>query len=230
MEIIPLEWDSDFFGLRIAKAVVSSEEDVVALSQHEKDLRNRFDLIYIFTEPVIDIPFRNARLVDRKAVFSADRLREYEDCPAIVRWESSEVTDSLVSLALVSGKYSRFKTDPRLPACSYERLYTRWIEQSVNKSIATEVFCYMMEGSPRGLLTLDRRNEPSVIGLVAVDEGCQHQGIGTALIRQAVSYVHKHEGESISVATQLDNKPACRLYSKCGFLLESVKKIWHWWQ
>lgn len=229
MEIIPLDWDSDFFGLRIGKAIVSSEEDVVALSRWEKDYRYRFDLIYIFSEPVIDIPFDNARLVDRKAVFSIDHLRENEDCPAIVCWISPETTDSLVSLALVSGKYSRFKTDPRLPDGSYERLYTRWIEQSVNKSIATEVFCYMIEGIPRGLLTLDRRTEPSVIGLVAVDEGCQHQGIGTALIRQAVSYVHKHEGERINVATQMDNEPACRLYSRCGFSLESVKKIWHWW-
>lgn len=230
MGIIPLDWDSEFFGLRIAKAVVSSEKDVVTLTQRARNLRKHFDLIYIFSEPVIDIPFENARLVDSKVVFSTDHLREYEDCPAIVLWESPDVTDSLVSLALVSGRrYSRFKTDFRLPAGSYERLYTRWIEQSVNKSIATEVFCYLMEGRPRGLLTLDRKNELSTIGLVAVDEECQHQGIGTGLIRQAVSYVHKHGGERISVATQLDNKPACQLYSKCGFSLESVTKIWHWW-
>ena len=95
--------------------------------------------------------------------------------------------------------------------------------------MATEVFCFMIDGNPRGLLTLDRRNEPSTIGLVAVDGECQHQGIGTALVRHAISYVHKHEGEWISVATQLDNEPACHLYSKCGLSLESVKKIWHWW-
>ena len=142
MDIIPLDWDSDFFGLRIAKAVVSSEEDVVALSQRERVLRNHFDLIYIFSEPVIDILFDNVRLVDRKAIFSSNHLQENEDCPAIVQWKSPDATDSLVSLALVSGEYSRFKTDPRLPVGSYERLYTRWIEQSVNGAMATEVFCF----------------------------------------------------------------------------------------
>ena len=120
MDIIPLDWDSDFFGLRIAKAVVSSEEDVVALSQRERVLRNHFDLIYIFSEPVIDILFDNVRLVDRKAIFSSNHLQENEDCPAIVQWKSPDATDSLVSLALVSGEYSRFKTDPRLPVGSYE--------------------------------------------------------------------------------------------------------------
>ena len=43
MEIVPLHWDSDFFGLRIAKAVIASEEDIVALSRQEGELRNHFD-------------------------------------------------------------------------------------------------------------------------------------------------------------------------------------------
>ena len=229
MEIIPLSWDSGFFGMRIAKACVASMEDIAALSRQEGDLRNHFDLIYLFSEPGLDIPFDGARLVDSKAVFSATDLSQSEGCPAVVRWESRETSDSLVSLALVSGKYSRFKTEPRFPAGSYERLYMRWIEQSVNGSIATDVFCYMKGDCPRGLLTLDRRDDKNVIGLVAGDEDCQHQGIGTALIKHAVTYVHEHQGNRLSVATQLDNEPACRLYSRCGFSLESVTKIWHWW-
>lgn len=229
MNIIPLHWDSEFFAMRIAKASVASWEDIAALSRQEGDLRNHYDLIYLFSEPGLDIPFDGTRLVDSKAVFSATDLSQSEACPVVVRWESQEASDLLVSLALVSGKYSRFKTDPQFPAGSYERLYTRWIEQSVNGSIATDVFCYMKENRPRGLLTLDRRDDINVIGLVAVDENCQHQGIGTALIKHAISYVHQHQGNRLSVATQLDNEPAFRLYSRCGFSLVSVTKIWHWW-
>ena len=229
MEIIPLHWDSDFFGLRIAKAVVASKEDIATLSRQESDLQSHFDLIYLFSEPGLDIPLDGARLVDSKAVFSVTDLRQSEACPAVARWESHETSDSLVSLALVSGKYSRFKTDPQFPAGSYERLYTRWIEQSVIGGIATDVFCYMKENRPRGLLTLDRRDDKNVIGLVAVDENSQHQGIGTALIKHAMTYVHKHQGNRLSVATQLGNEPACRLYSRCGFSLVSVTIIRHWW-
>lgn len=229
MEIVPLQWDSDFFGLRIAKAIVTSEEDVTALSGQEEDLRNRFDLIYIFSKSGLEIPFDNAWLSDRKAVFSFVDPKHFDSDPAITLWKSPTVSDDLVSLALVSGKYSRFKLDPGFPVGSYERLYTRWIEQSVNKAMATEVFCYWMDGHPRGLLTLDRCNGRNVIGLVAVDEDYQHHGIGTALIRHAVSCVHEHQGQRVSVTTQLDNEPACRLYSRCGFSLESVTKIWHWW-
>ena len=229
MDIVPLLWDSDFFGMRIAKAIVSSEEDLVRLSRQENDLRSHFDLIYIFSGLDQPIPFKGARLVDEKAVFSTSDLKQSEACPAVKRWESLETPDSLISLALVSGKYSRFKTDRQFPAGSFERLYTCWIEQSVNGAIATDVFCYMDKDIPRGLLTLDCHSGMDVIGLVAVDDKIQHQGIGTALIRHAVSYVHKHQGTRLSVATQLDNDPACRLYRKCGFSLESVTKIWHWW-
>ena len=229
MEIVPLHWDSDFFGLRIAKAVVASDEDIVALSREEENLRNHYDLIYIFSEPSLKIPFENARLADRKAVFSLSTPKHFEINPAIVSWDTSIASDALISLALVSGKYSRFKLDDSFPAGSYERLYTRWIKQSVNKAMATDVFCYMVDDAPRGLVTLDFRDGQGTIGLVAVDEEYQHRGIGKALIKYAVSYVHEHQGERLTVATQMDNEPAFRLYSRCGFSLVSVTKIWHWW-
>jgi len=229
MEIIPLHWDSDFFGLRIAKAVVASDEDVVSLSRQEGDLRKQCDLIYIFSDLVNEMPFPKARLVDKKAVFSLTAPGHLGVNPAIKRWDSQITTASLVSLALVSGKYSRFKLDKNLPAGSYERLYTRWMEQSVNGAIATDVFCYMLDGAPRGVVTLDFRDGQGVIGLVAVAEEYQHRGIGKALIRHAISYVHDQQGERLSVATQMDNESACRLYSGCGFSLDSITKIYHWW-
>lgn len=229
MEIVPLHWDSDFFGLRIAKAVVASEEDIATLARQKVDLRNHFDLIYVFSGPSLEMPFEKAKLVDKKAVFSLSAPECYEVNPSIMSWGSPIASDALISLALVSGKYSRFKLDESFPAGSYEKLYTRWIEQSVNKAMATDVFCYMADDAPRGLVTLDFHDGQGVIGLVAVDEDYQHRGIGKALIKHAISYVHDLQGERLSVATQMDNEPACRLYLGCGFSLESVTKIWHWW-
>ena len=229
MEIVPLNWDSDFFGLRIAKAIVASEDDIAILARLEGELSDLYDLIYIFSNPDLEISFNRAYLVDRKAVFSTNKTQHWGTDPAIEEWDAERVSEELVSLALISGKYSRFKIDSLFPTGSYEKLYTRWIEQSVNKSIASEVFCYMIDNTPQGLLTLSRTNSHSSIGLVAVNDGLQNKGIGTALVRHAISFVYEHNGKSLSVTTQLDNKPACQLYTKCGFGLESVTKIWHWW-
>lgn len=229
MELIPLAWDSDFFRLRIAKAVVSSEEDVLSLSSQRRELRHSYDLIYVFSEQDIIIPFKRASLVDKKALFTLNEPTHFDTNPAIQQWNEVKTSDGLVSLALVSGKYSRFKIDPLFPEGSYERLYTHWIEQSVNRTIATDVFCFIMDNCPRGLLTLNCAESRNVIGLVAVDENYQKKGIGTALVKYAISFVKERNGSSLSVATQKDNEAACRLYSKCGFSLESVTNVWHWW-
>ena len=229
MEVFPLDWDSAFFQLRIAKAIVASEGDVKELYEQAGELRNQYDLVYIFSKPDLEIPLEQAVLIDKKAVFSLCNPGFFDINPHILCWEPSQGVESLIPLALVSGKHSRFKLDSSLPAGSYERLYTRWIEQSVNRVMATDVFCYMMDGIPRGLATLDFHDGQGVIGLVAVDDDYQHHGIGKALIRQVISYVHDLKGKRLSVATQIDNEPACRLYSGCGFSLESITKIWHWW-
>lgn len=229
MEIVPLNWDSDFFGIRIAKATVTSKDDISALARMERKLRGVYDLIYVFSDIDEEIPFNGSFLVDKKAVFSMSVTQHWDTDSAIEKWESERVSEELVSLALTSGEYSRFRIDSLLPVGSFERLYTRWIEQSVNKSIATEVFCYMLDNTPRGLLTLNRADDHSTIGLVAVDMDYQNKGIGTALVRYAISFVYEHNGKGLSVTTQLDNMPACLLYSKCGFTLESITKIWHWW-
>ena len=140
-----------------------------------------------------------------------------------------DVTDDLLHLALVSGKYSRFKLDRQFPAGSYERLYSRWIEQSVNHAMASEVFCYMVDGVPRGLVTLDNKNGIGCIGLVAIHEDFQKRGIGSVMMRHVVAYSIMSGLEKLSVATQLGNAAACRLYEKIGFEIESIIDVWHWW-
>jgi dTDP-4-amino-4,6-dideoxy-D-galactose acyltransferase len=133
-------------------------------------------------------------------------------------------------LALVSGKYSRFKLDDGFPQGSFERLYSCWIEQSVNHTLATDVFCYMVDGIPRGLVTLDNNNGVGSIGLVAIHEEFQNCGIGTTMMRHVSHYMmQQQDGRRLSVATQLDNIPACRLYEKSGFAVESVTDYHHWW-
>ena len=195
----------------------------------KEELKKLYDLLYIFSNPIFFIPFERAKLVDKKVIFKMDSLRKCNVNLSIKRWLSSDVSEDLVSLALTSGKYSRFRIDPKFTDGSFERLYTKWIEQSVNKTIATDVFCYMIDNCPRGLLTLDLKPGNSVIGLISVDERFHHKGIGTALIQHAISYVYEYGGTSISVATQMDNVAACQFYTKCGFSIESVNSIWHWW-
>jgi len=230
MKVNKLDWDSDFFGLRIGKADIVSDDDGKILASQADSLREGYDLVYVFAHHGLEFAAPNAKLVDIKTVYS---LRDFTDCEKnskVMVWDGkSGVTDELFHLALVSGEFSRFKIDGHFPTGSFERLYSRWIEQSVNQTMASEVFCYMVEDLPRGLITLNRKGNEGTIGLVAIHESFQHRGIGSAMMRHVIWYAREHHCDRLSVATQRENVSACKFYEKAGFLVESETDVWHWW-
>ena len=230
MNVERLSWDSEFFGLRIGRAFVRSLEDGFTLVGQKEALKDDYDLVYVFGNQGVEFSYEDAKLVDQKVVYALSEFPRFETDKNVELWDVNKpVTETLLYLALVSGKYSRFKLDNQFPSGSYERLYSRWIEQSVNHSLATEVFCYMSNDVPTGLVTLDIKDGVGAIGLVAIDEHCQHRGVGTAMMRHVISYAQKQSCKKLSVATQFDNHPACRLYEKVGFKVESMTNVWHWW-
>jgi len=188
-------------------------------------------LVYVVTPHNISFLASNAKMVDAKVVYALSDGFCSEENQDVMLWDRTKgVTDDLLYLALVSGKYSRFKLDDGFPQGSFERLYSCWIEQSVNHTLATDVFCYMVDDIPRGLVTLDNNNGIGTIGLVSIHEGFQHRGIGSSMMRHVIHYLTRRQhGKKLSVATQLDNIPACRLYEKSGFVVESVMDYYHWW-
>ena len=229
MEVKPLAWDSSFFGLRIGRADLSSEREGAALMRMKGQLEKEYDLIYVFSAP--DVPFSSPslRLADKKVWYRKTLDGTDPIHPAVREWSSGDTTPELVELALESGRFSRFKTDSRFPAGSFERLYTRWIEQSVAHAIASHVFCYYVDETPRGLVTLDIREDAGDIGLVAVGEKYQHRHIGSALLHHVFRYAFQQGVRTMTVPTQSANRPACLFYEKLGFSLESTVNIWHWW-
>lgn len=230
MTVTGMTWDSDFFGLRIGRVDVASEEDAMLLSSQADSLKECFDLIYVFARHGLAFSGRYAKLVDEKTVYTMEGIPCLEANCNVIVWDCKRgMTEDLLHLALVSGQYSRFRLDDRFPEGSYERLYSRWMEQSVNQALATEVFCYMVEDVPRGLVTLDRKDGVGTIGLVAIHEDFQHRGIGSAMMQHVIAYSKKTQVDKLTVATQLGNNPACKLYEKSGFKVQSVTDVWHWW-
>lgn len=224
-----LDWDSVFFGLRIAKATVSSQEELDDLKDNIKALKENYDLIYLFANCDLVKQSSNVILVDKKVVYTTNILGPYTFDTHIIEYDKSFVSEDLLNLALGSGVYSRFRKDSNFPANAYERLYTRWIEQSVNHQVATEVFCFMIEGSPKGLLTINRKDATCDIGLVATSPSYQRQGIGYKLLVHAKHFVYLKGYNILNVVTQFDNKAACHLYEKAGFTVKSSTDIFHWW-
>ena len=108
MKVERLDWDSEFFGLRIGRAEVPSAEDVEVLASKKGTLESVFDLVYVFSKHGLRFPDVKAELMDEKVVYVLSKDVPSETSPNVVSWEPKNgTTDDLLHLALVSGKYSR---------------------------------------------------------------------------------------------------------------------------
>ena len=131
-------------------------------------------------------------------------------------------------LALESGKYSRFKTDPNFQQNEFERLYLKWIAVSLENSLDIPV--YITSEELMGFTTLQKKNnELADISLVAVDPSAQGKGIGHILIQHTIHKASELGFAKIQVVTQADNEAACHLYKKNNFLLTEHTYIYHYW-
>lgn len=224
-----LQWDSDFFALKIGRVNIHSNE-FGDLYKRVCAREKSHDLVYVFANQALVQTPDNVTLVDIKTIYAkslsvlpvvSEEITTYTDCIP---------NDDLYHLALVSGKHSRYKLDQQLPDGSYERLYKRWIEQSTNGNMADKVLVHKSGDIIDGMLTIRIQDNVASIGLIAVDENTQDRGIGTKLIHAVEHFLLSETSvRYLDVATQWENVGARCFYEKCGFAVESKTYIYHWW-
>ena len=143
-----------------------------------------------------------------------------------------ELTDipKLQEIARYSHTDSRFYADKHFPRNLCDALYDTWIARSC-AGYADVVLVAESRRAPVGYISchLDTTNEHGSIGLVGVDEQTRGQGIGQALVKQALEWFLAQRMLTVTVVTQGRNIAAQRLYQKNGFLTESMQLWYHKW-
>ena len=230
----PLEWDSDFFGKKIARIdALELIKNAVQINMQIKE--SSFDLVYCFAgqnegsvEDIVNV-IDNATWVDGKVTYLKE-VKMHGDIDSTFIGSANEMENGLFDLAIQTGVYSRFHTDKRFEPDQYVNLYKKWIENSVNRSIADEVAVWRENELLEGMITIGEKSGRADIGLVGVDQRARGKGIATQLLRFAENFAHNKGFKEIQVVTQQQNEPACRLYEKYGFELESLVNIFHIWK
>lgn len=224
-----LDWDSNFFNLKIAEVISSN------ISECEKFLSDInwhiYDLIYIII-PNDTSEIKSHSLggpIDIKYTFSLnlDHNRSYyiDKNIKII----SKPSEKLLDLAFQSGHESRFKLDKNFKEGEFERFYTIWIVNSFNGIMANYVLGYYEDHKLLGFISLKFKEDKGEIGLFAVDSNIRNKGIGTKLMQGAIAISHLYNKSTLNVATQKENKTACNFYKKMGFTLKKVETIYHKW-
>lgn len=233
--IVPLEWDSQFFGYPVARVSFgkggTDKLENVFQQINSKNIR----LTYLYVTPddlEINrfIEKKGCLLADQKVVFVKTTEKHNNFKNKIIEFQETEINEKILSLALISGIWSRFRMDKNFINNEFERLYTEWISNSINKTKAFKTLVAIKESDFVGITTLGEKSDYADIGLVAVDENHRGQGIGYDLIHTADNTAFDMGYKQIKVVTQLKNIEACRLYKKCNFQVESITNIYHYWK
>ena len=230
-----LNWDSNFFGIKVAKITklnLSTDNLKNILSElKQKSVK----LVYWASEKECDYEIKQlgGNLVDIKTTFAVDldnlNLPDH-DSPSIVEpYSRSMPISDLEDLAIQSGEYSRFAVDPNFKRESFIALYKIWINRSVSKEIAKEVLVIRDSDNIIGMITLGEKNGRGDIGLFSVDRNYRGKGYGKKLVQAAQKWFINNDYSIGEVVTQGKNIAACNFYKKCGYSIDKIEYLYHFW-
>lgn len=227
MRVKPLSWDSAFFNLKIGELQLEQNADTV-------DAQDEFDLIYVKSSEEIPLVFApyNCEYSEVKVVFEKKGIVGNSD-PSPHISDVSEVEfklEQLYQLAFESGRYSRFAMDPQFSTAHFKKLYTAWIDNSINKTFAEGFLVYHVAKDIRGFVTYQIKDNQATIGLIATSPEHQGQGIGTHLIKGVESQLATKGISSLQIPTQLKNEGACNFYKKLGYSPVETTYLKHYWR
>jgi len=227
-----LTWDTDFFKKKIGQIFVKKSNSLI-LALKEAKCEN-YQLVYVFCDENLVVENEilmqfNGKIVDRKVLFEKNIEKEKEQTNIVSEHIGRELTAELEEIAYISGEFSRFKLDENFQKEDFYRMYKIWMENSVKRKIANNVFVAKENEAIKGMATLKIMNKMGHIGLIAVVPDKQGKGYGKALIAACENELLKKNILKIEVATQLNNKRAFSFYEKCGFKIKEITNIYHFW-
>jgi dTDP-4-amino-4,6-dideoxy-D-galactose acyltransferase len=239
-----LAWDSELFGFAVGR-INEEALDEPSLGRALEEARSRkVHLVYwpaargrVAGESTLR-DYAGA-VVDRKVTYALEPIQDpgsdRADPDGRIRIgipAPDAPAEPLLRLGVAAGLFSRFRVDPRMPAGTFERLYRTWMARSLSGEAADCVLvaaCPGAEADPQGMVTLSRTATSALIGLIAVRDDARGRGVGSSLLRAAHRWMRSHGAARATVVTQLDNRPACRLYESAGYRLAELRNVHHFW-
>lgn len=229
MEIINLDWDTNFFGFKVGKIVLQNN-----LIDESLLVNNDYKLLYLFSNVAL-----SDELVKKYNLFLADEKIDlitsisgltFNKTPNENLVELTKLDENLLDLAYQSGHYSRFKVDANFKNKEFEKLYCAWIEQSITHKNAEKVMGFLVNNKIVGFITIGLKNDAYCIGLIAVDETHRSLKIGKQLLAYVFNYAKSKEISFVTLTTQKQNQGAMKFYLQNGFSINHTTYIYHLWK
>jgi dTDP-4-amino-4,6-dideoxy-D-galactose acyltransferase len=249
-----LEWDSAFFGRRIARyrrpRCLAADVDALLIECAAMSVDCAYVLVDVAdTDSSAALQRAGAYFADVRVTFgtslegaapsvrgAARRAddgrgrRSGEGKACAVRLATENDVAALTRIASSSHRDTRFYADPHFDVSRCDRLYEVWIENSCGGFADAVFVAPIAAGEAAGYVTC-HIDEPrrGHIGLFAVAPGQQGQGYGTTLLDAAIDWFSARGVGDVTIATQLRNVRALQFYAGAGMIIRSVGLWFHLW-
>jgi ribosomal protein S18 acetylase RimI-like enzyme len=236
-----LQWDTDFFGHRIARLNGNRLDPLIVQSVYAWSEANAIDCLYFLAEAddlhtirlAEDHGFRlvEVRLnTERKlADWNPDtRARAAEDVS--IRFGRTEDIPAVQAIARNSYVDSRFYFDERFSKEKWQAYYQTWVKNSFEGRADLRLVAEK-EGEIVGYITgLVAQGKPEgQYELTGVRESARKSGVGQELFRSGLDWYVRNGIGYVWLATQGRNIATQRMVQRNGFITKSCQLYYHKW-
>lgn len=228
-KIFPLEWDTEFFGMKCSRVSVN---EILTPEEADELIAKCKEFDFVTIENVCGAYENDCLLGERSSAYMVDCpiglhkepvSRDIAELKVTVREAKEEDMSALLSIAEKAFVNSRFSNDPNISPDKVGELYSSWLRNAFSDD-GKLVFT---TDDRSGFLIYSKGMPESSINLLATDSDNRKKGTGTALIYFAENYAKEQGCSSFYVGTQVSNIPAVNLYLKCGFKIFRTTRTYH---
>ena len=229
-----LDWDTDFFDVKSAKAIVSG---TLTLKEWQKILKlceeyTFVSIVNMNSEPInscfigMNTP---AYLVDTNIQFEKKVERIHQTANDVVIQNSLNRNDEILKLS--NFKYSKFIEDPQLEKRNGRVVYFEWLKNAFEKEDKYFAISYNQQSKEvMGYALFSYIKNDCLIELIAVNPKFNNLGIGSKLFMAVQNEAANQNCINIRVGTQFRNLEAINFYQKVGCKQVGCHQIYHLWK
>jgi RimJ/RimL family protein N-acetyltransferase len=227
-----LKWDTDFFGVNSAKAILHMPLSLNEWHKLQAKFRH-YQFISITNQNSDPINAQligrdtSAFLVDVNIQFVKKLVDPFEMPKNVTIHQSLERNDQIAELA--DFKFSKFTEDPELANRGGDQVYSQWLINAFEKPDKFFALSRNEKDKIDGFVLYSFSNNACVIELIAVSLKVSKGGIGTSLFKAVEYATHKQGFKEIKVGTQIRNIGAINFYHKVGCKQVGCHQVYHLW-
>jgi len=236
-----LQWDTDFFGHRIARAKSHLLNFQLVESINAWAEKHSIDCLYFLANSDDPLTIRLAedqefhlveiRMVYERSLMNWDPVTRPRDITKVnTRPVHPEDLPTLRAIARTSYVDSRYYFDKNFSEDKWQSYYETWVNKSCQGG-ADLALVAEKEDEVVGYITgtIDKETQEGIYELTGVKEDVRKTGIGQELFRSGLDWYVRSGIKSIWVATQGRNIPTQRMIQRNGFISRSCQLYYHKW-